>query len=65
LLLIAGGKDHTVPESMTRSTLKQYRHSTAVTELEEFPDRGHTLTVDRGWREVAETVLAWLKKKSL
>jgi alpha-beta hydrolase superfamily lysophospholipase len=65
LLLIAGGKDHTVPESMTRSTLKQYRHSTAVTELEEFPDRGHTLTVDRGWRAVAETVLAWLKKKSL
>src|SRR2546430_12616732 len=49
LLLITGGKDHTVPESITRSTLKQYRHSSAVTELVEFADRGHSLTIDSGW----------------
>jgi pimeloyl-ACP methyl ester carboxylesterase len=65
LLLIAGGKDHTVPEAITRSTLKQYHHSTAVTDLEEFPDRGHSLTIDSGWRQVADTVLSWLKKQSL
>ena len=29
LLLIMGGKDHTVPEAITKSTLKQYRHSPA------------------------------------
>ena len=40
LLLIMGGKDHTVPEAVTKSTLKQYRHSDAVTDLLEFADRG-------------------------
>jgi pimeloyl-ACP methyl ester carboxylesterase len=52
LLLMTGGKDHTVPEAVTRATLKQYRHSDAVTDLAEFPDRGHSLTIDSGWRAV-------------
>ncbi|MET9271405.1 alpha/beta hydrolase [Kribbella sp. NPDC003557] len=65
LLLIASGKDHTVPESVTRATLKQYRHSDAVTELKTFPDRGHSLVIDAGWGEVAETCLAWLRGQSL
>src|SRR5436305_1464172 len=54
LLLVSGGKDHTVPDSVTRSTFKQYRHSSAVTELKQFPDRGHSLIIDNGWREVAD-----------
>jgi hypothetical protein len=60
-----GGRDHTVPESITKSTLKQYRHSSAVTELVEFPDRGHSLTIDSGWREVALRVLDWLGEQGL
>jgi pimeloyl-ACP methyl ester carboxylesterase len=60
LLLIAGEKDHTVPPVVTRSTLRQYRRSSAVTELKELPGRGHSLTIDSGWREVADTSLAWL-----
>jgi non-heme chloroperoxidase len=64
LLLTAGGKDHTVPAAITRSTLKQYRQSSAVTDCKEFPDRGHTLALDSGWREIAESVLAWLKAHS-
>jgi alpha-beta hydrolase superfamily lysophospholipase len=63
LLLTMGGKDHTVPEAITKSTLKQYRHSSAVTELVEFADRGHSLTIDSGWREVAEACLAWLDRQ--
>jgi len=63
LLLIMGGKDHTVPEAITKSTLKQYRGSTAVTELVEFPDRGHSLTIDGGWREVADSVLSWIEAR--
>lgn len=63
LLLTMGGKDHTVPEAITKSTLKQYRHSSAVTELVEFADRGHSLTIDSGWREVAEACLAWLTRQ--
>jgi esterase/lipase len=65
LLLITGGKDHTVPEAITKSTLKQYRYSPAVTDLLEFEDRGHSLTVDSGWREVAEACLSWLDKQGL
>jgi len=65
LLLMAGGKDHTVPEAITKSTLKQYRHSAAVTDYVEFADRGHSLTIDSGWRGVAEACLEWLGKQEL
>lgn len=65
LLLMSGGKDHTVPEAVTRATLKQYRHSDAVTDLMEFPDRAHSLTIDSGWREIADSTLTWLSKYSL
>ncbi|MEU1226082.1 alpha/beta fold hydrolase [Streptomyces sp. NPDC005828] len=65
LLLISGGKDHTVPETITRATLKQYRHSEAVTDIIDFADRGHSLTIDAGWRDVADTVLTWLRQQSL
>jgi pimeloyl-ACP methyl ester carboxylesterase len=61
LLLISGLEDHTVPDKVTRFTLKQYRESTAVTELKQFEGRGHSLTVDSGWKDVAEAVLDWLK----
>jgi non-heme chloroperoxidase len=64
LLLTSGGKDHTVPPAIVKSTLKQYRKSPAVTEVKEFPDRGHSLTIDKGWREVADTALTWLKEHS-
>jgi pimeloyl-ACP methyl ester carboxylesterase len=61
LLLMSGKQDHTVPEVTTRSTLKQYRDSTAVTELKQFEGRGHSLTIDSGWREVADATLEWLQ----
>ncbi|MET8082371.1 hypothetical protein [Streptomyces sp. NPDC005303] len=64
LLLISGDKAHTVPETVTRATLKQYRHSEAVTYILSFPDRVHSLTIDSGRREVADTVLDWLRKKN-
>ena len=65
LLLISGGRDHTVPEAVTKSTLKQYRHSEATTDLLDFPDRGHSLTIDHGWRDVADASLAWLKDQGI
>lgn len=61
LLLTSGKQDHTVPDVTTRSTLKQYRDSTAVTELKQFEGRGHSLTIDTGWREVADAILEWLQ----
>jgi pimeloyl-ACP methyl ester carboxylesterase len=65
LLVTAGGKDHTVPAAISRATVRLYGKSHAVTDLRQFPDRGHSLTVDSGWREVAEASLTWLKGHSL
>jgi alpha-beta hydrolase superfamily lysophospholipase len=65
LLLVMGGLDHTVPEAISRATLKQYADSAAVTDLIEFADRGHSLTVDSGWREVADRCLEWLASRDL
>jgi non-heme chloroperoxidase len=65
LLLTAGLEDHTVPPAIVRSTRKRYRDSPAVTDYLEFPGRGHTLALDTGWPDVAESVLAWLKDHSL
>jgi pimeloyl-ACP methyl ester carboxylesterase len=65
LLLIMGGKDHTVPEAITKSTLKQYRDSLAVTDLLEFEDRGHSLVIDSGWKDVAVACLEWLEKQGM
>jgi non-heme chloroperoxidase len=65
LLLTAGGKDRTVPATITKQTLKRYRKSGAVTDYEEFPNRGHTLALDSGWPEVADSVLSWLERHSL
>jgi non-heme chloroperoxidase len=61
LLLTAGGKDHTVPAAVSKATLKRYRKSKATTDYREFSDRGHSLGIDHGWRDVAETALSWLR----
>jgi non-heme chloroperoxidase len=63
LLITAGGRDHTVPAAISHATRRLYHKSPAVTDLREFPDRGHSLTIDHGWREVAQTVLDWLNER--
>jgi non-heme chloroperoxidase len=65
LLLISGANDHTVPPVLVKSTLKAYAKSPAVTELKTFAGRGHSLTIDSGWREIAEYSASWLETKRL
>ena len=65
LLLTAGGKDHTVPKAITTATRKLYHKSPAITDFVEFPDRGHSLTIDSGWREVAQYAADWLDKRHI
>ena len=65
LLLISGLADNTVPPVLVKSTLRAYGKSSAVTEYKEFANRGHSLTIDSGWKELAEYVLKWLKDKGL
>lgn len=60
LLLISGQEDRLVPDAATRAVYKQYGDTTAVTDLKQFADRGHSLVVDSGWRFVADYVLGWL-----
>jgi non-heme chloroperoxidase len=65
LLIISGGADRTVPGSVSKAAYKLYGKSAAVTEFREFPDRGHSLTVDSGWSEVAQAALDWLTKQGI
>ncbi|MER5911200.1 alpha/beta hydrolase [Streptomyces sp. NPDC001982] len=63
LLVISGEKDHTVPWAIANASYKkQARNEHAVTEIQEIPGRGHALTIDNGWREVAETALAFVSR---
>jgi non-heme chloroperoxidase len=63
LLIISGEKDHTVPWAIANASFKQQEHNAAnVTEITEIKGRGHALTIDAGWREVAETALTFVKR---
>src|SRR2546427_4909499 len=57
LLIISGQKDNTVPWSIANASFKRQKRNEAVTEIVEIPNRGHALTIDHGWREVADTAL--------
>ncbi len=65
LLIMSGGADRTIPDSVSRAAYKMYGKSTAVTEFRQFPDRGHSLTVDSGWPDVAQAALDWLEKQGI
>jgi non-heme chloroperoxidase len=62
LLIVSGAKDHTVPWAIANASFKKQRRNPGVTEIIEVPNRGHALTIDSGWREVAETALSFVKR---
>jgi pimeloyl-ACP methyl ester carboxylesterase len=62
LLIISGEEDHTVPWAIANASYKQQADNKGVTEIIEIPNRGHALTIDSGWREVADTALAFVKR---
>jgi non-heme chloroperoxidase len=62
MLLMSGEKDHTVPWAVTNASYKHQLHNNDVTEIVEMPGRGHALTIDSGWREVADTALAFVQR---
>ena len=62
LLIIDGEKDHTVPWAIARAAYQRQRRNPGVTEVVQIPDRGHSLTIDHGWREVAHTALAFVQR---
>jgi non-heme chloroperoxidase len=62
LLIISGEKDNTVPWAIANASYKKQKRNEGVTEIVEMPNRGHALTIDSGWREVADTALAFVKR---
>jgi non-heme chloroperoxidase len=62
LLIISGEMDHTVPWAIANASFKKQKRNPGVTEIVEIPDRGHALTIDNGWREVADTALDFVRR---
>jgi non-heme chloroperoxidase len=61
LLIVSGEKDHTVPWAVANASFKKQKRNTDVTEIVEMPNRGNALTIDSGWREVADTALTFVQ----
>jgi pimeloyl-ACP methyl ester carboxylesterase len=62
LLIVSGEKDNTVPRAISRAEFKLQQHNTGVTEFAEITGRGHSLTIDSGWAQVAQTALDFVKR---
>jgi non-heme chloroperoxidase len=62
MLIVSGEKDHTVPWAIANASYKKQKRNDAVTEITKIPNRGHALTIDSGWREVAEKALDFVKR---
>jgi non-heme chloroperoxidase len=62
LLIMDGELDHTVPWAIAKAAYKKQRRNKGVTEIVKVAGRGHSLTIDHGWRDVAETALAFVKR---
>lgn len=62
MLIISGEKDHTIPHAISAAAFKKQQHNPGVTEFTEIPGRGHALTIDSGWRVVADTALTFIAR---
>src|SRR5437667_4589418 len=62
VLIISGEKDNTVPWAIANASFKQQQKNRGVTEIVEMKNRGHALVIDSGWREVADTALAFIRR---
>jgi len=62
LLIISGERDNTVPWAIAHASFKQQERNESITEIVEMPNRGHALTIDSGWREVADVALKFVRR---
>ena len=61
-MLVSGEKDHTVPTAVAKAAFRKQKRNPGLTEFLEIKDRGHALTIDHGWREVADAALSFLRR---
>ncbi len=62
MLLVAAERDHTVPVAITKASFRHQEHNEGITEMIEIEGRGHSLTIDEGWREVADKALDFVRR---
>ena len=62
LRIISGEEDHTVPLAVTNASFERQSRNPGLTEIVTFPNRAHSLTIDNGWRDVAESALGFIKR---
>jgi len=62
LLIISADQDHTVPWAIANASYKKQKRNKGVTEIVKIPGRGHSLTIDHGWRAVADTALEFVQR---
>ena len=64
LLIVSADQDHTVPWAIANASYKKQKRNENVTEIVKLEARGHALTIDAGWRDVADTALAFVRRFS-
>lgn len=62
LLIIDGELDHTVPWAIANASYNRQKRNEGVTEIVKMAGRGHALTIDSGWKAVAETSLKFIRR---
>jgi len=62
MLIVSADEDHTVPVAVSEAAFDQQKQNIGITEYVEMHDRGHALTIDHGWRYVAETALGFIRR---
>jgi non-heme chloroperoxidase len=62
LLIASGEKDDTVPWAIANASYHQQQRNKGVTEILKIANRGHSLTIDHGWREVADAALSFIRR---
>jgi pimeloyl-ACP methyl ester carboxylesterase len=62
MLIVSGDKDHTVPYAIAHAAYKKQRRNNSDTELVKLDNRGHALTIDGGWQQVAQTALEFVQR---
>lgn len=62
LLFIGGQKDNIFSSSFTKRIAGSYKDSNSTVDFKGFAGRSHFIAGEKGWEEVAEYVLNWIRK---
>jgi len=62
LLFIAGEKDNIFSPALTKKIASKYKDTSSKVDFKEFPNRSHFICGEKGWQEVADYILDWVKQ---